>query len=71
VQIEQLKDIQAYVQRTADDLERVTRDMVGHLAYLERHSRANDAQDVSEQIQGLRASVQDLRGVFNPQSSAA
>ncbi|CAM3184887.1 hypothetical protein BZK31_17450 [Pseudomonas floridensis] len=63
--IEQLKDIQAYVQRTADDLERVSRNMSGHLAYLQSNARANEAQAVSEQIRGLRASVQDLRGVFN------
>ncbi|MEE4626081.1 hypothetical protein V2K50_10190 [Pseudomonas alliivorans] len=63
--IEQLKDIQAYVQRTADDLERVSSNMSGHLAYLQHNSRANEAQAVSEQIQGLRASVMDLRGVFS------
>ncbi|MBC3954001.1 MULTISPECIES: hypothetical protein [Pseudomonas] len=65
MQIEQLKDIQAYVQRTADDLERVSRNMAGHLAYLQTHSRSTEARAVSEQIQGLTASVQDLRGVFN------
>lgn len=63
--IEQLKDIQAYVQRTADDLERVSRNMSGHLAYLQNNSRSNEAQAVSEQIQGLKASVIDLRGVFS------
>ncbi|KAA8691178.1 Uncharacterized protein ALO80_00627 [Pseudomonas caricapapayae] len=64
MQVEQLKDIQAYVRRTADDLERVSANMAGHLLYLERTSRPHEAQEVSERIIGLRASVDGLRGVF-------
>ncbi|MBA1231728.1 hypothetical protein G7013_18955 [Pseudomonas viridiflava] len=63
--IEHLKDIQAYVQRTADDLERVSRNMSGHLAYLQNNARSCEALAVSEQIQGLTASVVGLRGVFS------
>ncbi|WP_058975020.1 hypothetical protein [Pseudomonas syringae] len=64
MQIEQLKDIQAYVKRTADDLERVSANMAGHLLYLESTSRPDEAQEVSDRIMGLRASVDGLRGVF-------
>ncbi|RMQ99359.1 hypothetical protein [Pseudomonas syringae group genomosp. 7] len=64
MQVEQLEDIQAYVRRTADDLERVSVNMAGHLLYLERTSRPHEAQEVSERIIGLRASVDGLRGVF-------
>jgi hypothetical protein len=64
VQIEQMQDIQAYVRRTADELERVSANLAGHLLYLERTSRAHEAQEVSERIIGLRASVDGLRGVF-------
>ncbi|POQ06677.1 hypothetical protein CXB40_19080 [Pseudomonas syringae pv. avii] len=64
VQIEQLEDIQAYVKRTADDLERVSANMAGHLLYLERTSRPHEAQEVIDRIMGLRASVVGLRGVF-------
>lgn len=52
MQIEQLKDIQAYVKRTADDLERVSANMAGHLLYLERTSRPDEAQEVSDRIMG-------------------
>ncbi|KTC60053.1 MULTISPECIES: hypothetical protein [Pseudomonas] len=64
MQVEQLKDIQAYVRRTADDLERVSANLAGHLLYLERTSRPHEAQEVNERILGLRASVDGLRGVF-------
>ncbi|MCK9735480.1 hypothetical protein [Pseudomonas syringae] len=64
MQIEQMQDIQAYVRRTADELERVSANLTGHLLYLERTSRAHEAQEVSERIIGLRASVDGLRGVF-------
>ncbi|KPY87737.1 hypothetical protein RA263_05030 [Pseudomonas syringae pv. tagetis] len=64
MQVEQLEDIQAYVRRAADDLERVSANMAGHLLYLERTSRPHEAQEVSERIIGLRASVDGLRGVF-------
>ncbi|QNR42018.1 hypothetical protein D5S12_11935 [Pseudomonas syringae] len=64
VQIEQMQDIQAYVRRTADELERVSANLAGHLLYLERTARAHEAQEVSERIIGLRASVDGLRGVF-------
>ncbi|PBP88575.1 hypothetical protein CCL20_09400 [Pseudomonas syringae] len=64
VQIEQMQDIQAYVRRTADELERVSANLAGHLLYLERTSRAHEAQEVSERTIGLRASVDGLRGVF-------
>ncbi|PBQ19090.1 hypothetical protein CCL08_10390 [Pseudomonas congelans] len=64
VQIEQLQDIQAYIRRTADDLELVSANLAGHLLYLERSSRAHEAQEVSERIIGLRASVDSLRGIF-------
>ncbi|CZT29392.1 MULTISPECIES: hypothetical protein [Pseudomonas] len=64
MQIEQMQDIQAYVRRTADELERVSANLAGHLLYLERTSRAHEAQEVSERIIGLRASVDGLRGVF-------
>ncbi|ELQ11460.1 MULTISPECIES: hypothetical protein [Pseudomonas] len=64
MQIEQMQDIQAYVRRTADELERVSANLAGHLLYLERTARAHEAQEVSERIIGLRASVDGLRGVF-------
>ncbi len=64
VQIEQLQDMQAYIRRTADDLELVSANLAGHLLYLERNSRAHEAQEVSERIIGLQASVDSLRGIF-------
>ncbi|KPW63238.1 hypothetical protein ALQ64_00241 [Pseudomonas cannabina] len=64
LQIERLEDIQAYVRRTADDLERVSRNMAGHMLYLELSARPHEAQEVSERIFGLQASVHSLRGVF-------
>lgn len=64
MQIEQLQDIQAYIRRTADDLELVSANLAGHLLYLERSSRVHEAQEVSERIIGLRASVDSLRGIF-------
>ncbi len=65
LQIERLEDIQAYVQRTADDLERVSINLAGHLVYLERSARPHEAREVSERIFGLQASVDSLRGVFS------
>lgn len=64
MQIEPLKDMQAYLKRTADDLERVSQQMAGHLRYLQHTSRASDAHDVNARIQGLQASAEDLRRVF-------
>ncbi|EGH31951.1 hypothetical protein PSYJA_24483 [Pseudomonas syringae pv. japonica str. M301072] len=64
MQIEQLQDMQAYIRRTADDLELVSANRAGHLLYLERTSRAHEAQEVSERIIGLQASVDSLRGIF-------
>ena len=64
MQIEPLKDIQEYLRRTADDLERVSLNLAGHMRYLQHTSRAKDAREVDEQIQGLQASAQGLRQVF-------
>ncbi|MDF2642679.1 MAG: hypothetical protein K0R45_1952 [Pseudomonas sp.] len=63
--IEPLKDLQDYLKRTADDLERVSRQMSGHLQYLQHSSRTCDAREMSARIEGLQASADDLRRVFN------
>ncbi|RRV05285.1 hypothetical protein EGJ27_19140 [Pseudomonas sp. v388] len=64
MQLEPLKDMQDYLKRTADDLERVSRNLAGHMRYLQHSSRIIDAQDVNARIQGLQASANDLRQVF-------
>ncbi|MEG5263436.1 hypothetical protein TRP66_03910 [Pseudomonas sp. JDS28PS106] len=69
--IEPLKDMQDYLKRTADDLERVSRQMAGHLRYLQHSSRTSDAQEVNARIMGLQASADDLRRVCRDQSPTA
>ncbi|MFJ4142972.1 hypothetical protein [Pseudomonas sp. NPDC089734] len=63
MQIEQLKDIQEYLQQTADDLERVSMNLAGHVMYLQHTFHPTEVLEVSAKIEGLQASVQDLRGV--------
>ncbi|MBX8492814.1 hypothetical protein K5D56_00075 [Pseudomonas cichorii] len=63
MQIEPLKDIQEYLQRTANDLEQVSMNLAGHVMYLQHTFRPTEMQEVSAKIEGLQASVQDLRGV--------
>lgn len=64
MQLEPLEDIQRYLQRTADDLERVSRNLAGHMRYLQHSSRVIDVREVDARIQGLNASVHTLRQVF-------
>jgi hypothetical protein len=61
--IEDLKNIQSDLQRTANDLEGVSLNLSGHLLYLQHSVHARDATDVVQQIDKLQASVEDLREV--------
>jgi hypothetical protein len=61
--IEDLKNIQSDLQRTANDLESVSLNLSGHLLYLQHSLRTRDATDVVQQIDKLQASVEDLREV--------
>lgn len=61
--IEDLKNIQSDLQRTANDLEGVSLHLAGHLLYLQHSVHYRDATDVGQQIDKLQASVDDLRDV--------
>lgn len=69
--IEPLEDLEAYLKRTADDLERVSRQMAGHLRYLQYSARTSDAHEVNARILGLQASAEDLRRLCRDQSPSA
>ena len=61
--IEDLKVIQSDLQRTASDLDGVSRNLAGHLRYLQRSVNTQDVDDVALQIEKLQASAVDLRDV--------
>lgn len=61
--IQDLKVIQSDLQRTARDLDSVSRNLAGHLRYLQHSVNTQDADDVILQIEKLQASVVDLRDV--------
>lgn len=61
--IEDLKVIQSDLERTATDLEGVSRNLAGHLRYLQYSYNTRDAADVTSQIEKLQASAEDLRDV--------
>lgn len=61
--LENLKNIQTDLQRTANDLETVSFNLSGHLLYLQHSVRTLDVAEVITQIDKLQASVDDLRDV--------
>lgn len=61
--IEDLKNIQSDLQRTASDLEHVSLNLAGHLLYLQHSINTRDAEDVVMQINKLQATAEDLRDV--------
>lgn len=63
MKIEDLKNIQSDLQRTANDLEGVSLHLSGHLLYLQHSVHAKDATVVGQQIDKLQATVEDLRDV--------
>jgi hypothetical protein len=63
VNIEDLKNIQSDLQRTASDLELVSSNLAGHLLYLQHSINTRDAADVVTQINKLQATAEDLRDV--------
>lgn len=61
--IEELKNIQTDLQRTASDLDSVSKSLAGHLVYMQYASNGRDASDVTSQMQKLQASAEQLREV--------
>ncbi len=61
--IEELKNIQTDLQRTASDLDSVSKSLAGHLVYMQYASSGRDASDVTSQMQKLQASAEQLREV--------
>ncbi|MDN7143715.1 hypothetical protein KC131_23990 [Pseudomonas sp. JQ170] len=58
-----MKGIRDDLHSTARELERVSRELDGHARYLLRSIHRTDAAEVLGQIQGLQASVEQLRDV--------
>ncbi|NER59919.1 hypothetical protein G3435_07935 [Pseudomonas sp. MAFF212428] len=58
-----MKGIHDDLQHTAADLERVALQLAGHARYLQRSVHTQDALDVQRSINGLQASVDELRNV--------
>lgn len=61
--IENLKNIQSDLQRTANDLEQVSLNLSGHLLYMQHSVKTRDASDVFNQINKLQTTADDLRDV--------
>lgn len=61
--IEDLKNIQTDLQRTARDLDSVSRNLAGHLLYMQYATNGRDASDVNLQMEKLQASAVQLRDV--------
>lgn len=61
--IEPLEIIQTDLQRTAIELENISRYLAGHARYLQHSVHAKDAVDVNHQIQKLQTTADDLRSV--------
>jgi hypothetical protein len=62
MQLEQLDNIQLDLEGTAAHLEALRKMLEGHIVFM-RHTNATDIDDVESQLNGLAASVSDLRGV--------
>lgn len=58
-----MKGIHKDLQHTAADLERVALELAGHARYLQHSVHAQDALDVQRSINGLQASIDELRSV--------
>ncbi|MNJ07552.1 hypothetical protein D3C77_16500 [compost metagenome] len=58
-----MKGIHDDLHSTARELERVSRELGGHARYLQCSVHHTDAAEVLGQIQGLQASVEQLRDV--------
>jgi hypothetical protein len=63
VNIEELKNIQTDLQRTARDLDSVSKSLAGHLLYMQYATNGRDASDVTSQMEKLQASADQLRDV--------
>lgn len=58
-----MKNIHDDLEHTADGMERLARGLAGHAIYLQNSVHFADAVEVTERINGLNASISELRAV--------
>jgi hypothetical protein len=58
-----MKGIHDDLEHTAADLEQIAREMAGHARYLQHSAHPQDALEVQRSINGLQASIDQLRSV--------
>ncbi len=51
------------LEHTADGMERLAKGLAGHAVYLQNSVHAADAVEVNERVNGLTASINELRAV--------
>lgn len=58
-----MKRIHDDLETTADGMERLARGLAGHAIYLQGSVHADDAVEVNARVNGLNASIDELRAV--------